>query len=85
MYTGHESHDGGGPDGDVFAAPEHAVSEAAHEGRVKTVLGRQTGHNGVGDPLGDDGETDSETGDEVGDPRVEIISRKPVEDGELSA
>ena len=68
MDAGHESHDGGGADGDVLAAPEHAVGEAAHEGRVEAVLGRQPRHNSVGDALGDNGEADSEAGDEVGDP-----------------
>ena len=85
MDAGHERHDGRGADGDVLAAPEHAVGEAAHEGRVEPVLGRQPRHNGVSDTLRDDGEADSEAGDEVGDPRVEVISRQPVEDGELSA
>ena len=52
MHAGHERHDGGGPDGDVLAAPEHAVHEAAHEGGVEAVLGRQPGHDGIGDTLG---------------------------------
>ena len=55
MHAGHERHDGGGPDGDVLAAAEHAVHEAAHEGRVEAVLGRQPGHDGIGDTLGQSG------------------------------
>ena len=52
MHAGHESHDGGGSDGDVLDAPEDAVHEAAHEGGVEAVLGRQVGHESVGDTLG---------------------------------
>ena len=51
MHAGHERHDGGGPDGDVLAAPEHAIHEAAHEGGVEAVLGRQPGNDGIGDTL----------------------------------
>ena len=51
MHAGHERHDGGGPDGDVLDAPEDAVHEAAHEGGVEAVLGRQVGHERVGDTL----------------------------------
>ena len=36
-------------------------------------------------PVVEDKEADSEAGDEIGDPGVEVISRQPVEDGELSA
>ena len=52
MHAGHERHDGGGSDGDVLAAAEHAVHEAAHEGGVEAVLGRQPGNDGIGDTLG---------------------------------
>ena len=50
VRPGHERHDGGGADGDVLAATEHAVDEATHEGGVETVLGRKVRHCGVGDP-----------------------------------
>ena len=66
--TGHQRHDGRGADGDVLkpvlsllymctvlshlAAPEHAVGEAAHKGGVQAVLGREPGHDGVGDTCG---------------------------------
>ena len=56
VHAGHERHDGGGADGDVLATPEHQVHEAAHEGGVEAVLGREAGHDGVGDPLRDEDE-----------------------------
>ena len=68
MDACHERHDGRGADGDILAAPEHAVGEAAHEGRVQAILWREVCDKGIGDALGDDGEADSEAGDEVGDP-----------------
>ena len=55
MHAGHERHDGGGSDGDVLAAAEHAVHEAAHEGGVEAVLGRQPGNDGIGDTLANKG------------------------------
>ena len=81
----HDSHDGGGADGDVLAAAEHAVGEAAHEGGVEAVLGREPGHDGVGDALRDDGEANSEAGNEVRDTGAEVIPRQPVQDRQLPA
>ena len=83
--AGHQRHDGRGADGDVLAAAEHAVGEAAHEGGVEAVLGREPGHDGVGDALGDDGEADGEASDEVRDTGAEVIPRQPVQDWQLPA
>ena len=83
--AGHQGHDGRGADGDVLAATEHAVGEAAHEGGVEAVLGREPGHDGVGDALRDDGEANSEAGNEVRDTGAEVIPRQPVQDRQLPA
>ena len=49
MGPGHEGHDGGGADGDVFRAPEEDVDEASHEGGVESILRRETGNQSIGD------------------------------------
>ena len=82
VHAGHEGHDGGGADGDVFARPEDTVNKTANKGGVEAVLGRQPGHHSVGDALGDDSQPDGEAGDEVRDGGVEVVLRQPLGDGQ---
>ena len=56
VEAGHQGHDGSGPDGDVFRAAEDDVDETSHEGGVQAVLGRQAGHESVGDTCRVEGE-----------------------------
>ena len=48
----HDRHDGCGTHSYFLAASEQGVHEAAHEGGVEAVLGREVGHERVGDTLG---------------------------------
>ena len=81
--AGHDSHDGSGTDGDVLDTAEDAVHEAAHEGRVEPVLRGKVGHDGIGDTLGDDGETHGDTSDGIGDGVVHIVLGQPLYYGDL--
>ena len=76
--AGHQSHDGGGADGDIFTAPKDAVNETSHEGGVEPVLRREPSHHGIGDTLGDYSEANCEASDQIRDGRVQVILREPL-------
>ena len=82
VHAGHQGHDGGGSDGDVFTGPEDTVNKTSHEGGVEAVLRRQPGHHSVGDALGDHGQPDCQAGDQVRDGRVEVVLRQPSGNGQ---
>ena len=80
VHAGHQGHDGGGADGDVFTGAEDAVDETSHEGGVQAVLRWQPGHYGVGDTLGNHRQSHRQPGDQVRDGGVEVVLGQPLAD-----